>query len=92
MATGMGVPSIDDVDRISDCAVPALGNLQITHCYHGRSALFDPPFTDKQVGELKAGWRSAGPLYESSLRRALDPRQGPAPSVRVQSNRSKAGP
>jgi hypothetical protein len=31
-------------------------------CYHERSVLFDPPFTDEQVVELRAGRRPAGPL------------------------------
>ncbi|HTG43028.1 MAG TPA: hypothetical protein VK633_00730 [Verrucomicrobiae bacterium] len=31
-------------------------------CYHARSALFDPPFTDEQVLEVRVGRRPAGPL------------------------------
>jgi hypothetical protein len=31
-------------------------------CYHGRNDLFDPPFTDEQVLELRVGRRPAGPL------------------------------
>jgi hypothetical protein len=31
-------------------------------CYHGQSALFDAPFTDEQVAELRAGRRPAGHL------------------------------
>lgn len=31
-------------------------------CYHSRSGLFDPPFTDEQVAKLKAGEVPTGPL------------------------------
>jgi hypothetical protein len=31
-------------------------------CYHERSSLFDPPFTDEQVAELRRGRKPAGPL------------------------------
>jgi hypothetical protein len=31
-------------------------------CYHERTALFDPPFTNEQVAELRAGRRPAGPF------------------------------
>jgi hypothetical protein len=31
-------------------------------CYHEQNALFDPPFTDEQVAELRAGRKPAGPL------------------------------
>jgi hypothetical protein len=30
--------------------------------YHQLSALFDPPYTDEQVAEIKLGRRPAGPL------------------------------